>query len=193
MQALAIASAAVSMVGTLASGAQAASAAKAEGKANQALADYQAKQLEYKAGQERASSQQQAILERRRARLAGRRATAVAAASGGGATDPTVMDILGSLRGQGEYNAQSALYEGEESARGLEAQAAAAKASGQYSSAAGRYAAKNIKMASYMQAAGTLMSGAGSFYSKYWPEEDTTTNNFGELSGGPARTRRNWG
>lgn len=196
-EALAIAAAAVSTVGTLAGAGSQAAAAESEGKAQKAMAEYQARQLRYKAGQERASSQKQAINERRRARLAGSRARAVAAASGGGASDPTVMDILATLRGEGEYNAQSALYEGEESARGLEAQASAAEASGDYASAAAAYRAKATRRAGYMSAAGNLLSSGASFYSKYWPEQEATTMadtyNIGEITGGPGRTRRNWG
>lgn len=193
MEALLIASTAVSTVGSLVSASQGAAAAKSEGQAAKALAEYNARQLKYKAGQERAVSQRRAIEERRQARLAGSRARAVAAASGAGATDPTVMDILAALRGEGEYNAQSALYEGEETARGLEAQAAGALAEGQYAEATGRYRAKAIKRAGYMDAVGTLLKGGATFYSKYWPEEETASNSYGEITGGPGRTRYNWG
>lgn len=193
MEALLIASTAVSAVGSLVSTQQSAAAAKSEGQASQALAEYNARQLRYKAGQERAVSQQRAIDERRQARLAGSRARAVAAASGGSATDPTVMDILAALRGEGEYNAQSALYEGDEAAKGLEAQANNAIAEGQYAAATGRYKAKAIKRAGYMETVGTVLEGGASFYDKYWPEEETASGSYGKLTGGPARTRHNWG
>lgn len=175
MQALAVASTAVSAIGTLTSGSQQADAYKAEGKAQKSIADYQASQLRYRAGQEKASSQAAAEQERRKARLAISRGTAVAAASGGGVSDPTVMDILAGLRGEGEYNAKSALYEGEETAKGLEAQAVAAENGGAYESAAAAYKAKATRRASYVQAGGTLMSGAASFYDKFWPSSSSST------------------
>jgi hypothetical protein len=172
-QALTIAATAVAAVGTLASGAAQAEQARYEGKAHQQVANFQARQMEQRAGQERAVSQMQAVEERRKARLARSRAIAVAAASGGG-TGGSVQSILSGLSAEGELNAQAALYEGEESARGLENQAGASRAEGKYANAAGRYAAKNISRASYLSAAGTVMQGAASFYSKYWPTEDAS-------------------
>jgi hypothetical protein len=174
--ALMVASTAIGTVGSLVGASASASAAKDEGKAQEAMAEYHASQLRYKAGQERASSQKAAEGERRRGKLAQSRAKAVAAASGGGATAPTVMDILGRLRGQGEYNAQVALYEGEEAAKGLEGQADAAIAQGKYARAAGDYRSKFTKRMSYVQAAGNLAEGASTFYSKYWPENSPSSS-----------------
>jgi hypothetical protein len=170
-QSLTLAATAVAAVGTLAAGAASAQQARYEGQAQQQVANFQAKQMQQRAGQERAVSQMQAVEERRKARLARSRAIAVAGASGGG-TGGTVQDILSDLSAEGELNAQTALYEGEETARGLETQARATRAEGKYASAAGRYAAKNISRASYLSAAGTTMQGAASFYSKYWPTEE---------------------
>jgi hypothetical protein len=170
----ALAATAVAVVGTLASASAQASQAKYEGAAQQQVANFQAKQLERKAGQERAVSQREAIEERRRARLARSKALAIAGASGGG-TGGTAADILADLTAEGELNAGAALYEGEETARGLETQAAATRAEGKYASSAGSYAAKNIRRAGYLSAVGTTMQGAASMYSKYWPQDDTTT------------------
>ena len=193
-EALLIASAAVSTVGTLMASGEAASAAKAEGKANDSLAKYQAAQLEYKAGQERAVSQKRAIEERRKATRAGSRARAVAAASGAGASDPTVMDILAVLRGEGDYNAGVALYEGEETAKGLEEQAMVTRAEGKYAKQAGSYRAKSIRRAGYMEAAGNLIKGGSTYYSKYWPDEEAVgATGDGGNRGTQARTRWNWG
>lgn len=172
--ALMIATTAISTVGTLAGASAEAANYKAEGKAQEAVAEYEASQLRYKAGQERASAQRAAEQERRKGRLAASRARAVAAASGGGATAPTVMDILSTLRGQSEYNAGVAMYEGEETAKGLEAQAENTEAEGKYARAAANYRAKYTKRLGYLNAAGTLVSGGATFYGKYWPEEDTT-------------------
>lgn len=116
----------------------------------------EAAQLEAQAGLERASSQRQAIDERRQARLAASRGLAVAAASGASADDPTVVNILADIEGEGEYRALSALYSGEESARGMEADAKAR-----------RRGAKATKTAGYLNAAGSILSAGSTLYGKY--------------------------
>lgn len=116
----------------------------------------EAAQLEAQAGLERASSHRQAIDERRQARLAMSRGRAVAAASGAGADDPTVVNTLAAIEGDGEYRALSALYSGEESARGMEAEAAAR-----------RRGAKSTKKAGYLNAAGSILSAGSSLYGRY--------------------------
>lgn len=116
----------------------------------------QATQLEANAGLERASSQRAASDERRQARLAASRGLAVAAASGGGVDDPTVVNTLARLEGEGEYRALTALYNGEETARGMEQQAAA-----------NRRGAKATKKAGYLNAAGSILSAGSSLYSRY--------------------------
>ena len=110
----------------------------------------EADQLDEQAGRTRASSQRQAMEERRQARLVASRALAVAAASGGGADDPTVVNLIANTEGEGEYRALTALYNGNEDALGMEAQAKAK-----------RREAKNVKTASYLKAAGSII-GAGS-------------------------------
>lgn len=110
----------------------------------------QADQLDIKAGQERASAQRLAIEQRRQAELLSSRALAVAAASGAGVDDPTVLNIMANIAGEGEYRALTALYEGEEEARGLELNADAR-----------RREAKNTKKAAKFSALGTII-GAGS-------------------------------
>lgn len=170
-QALTLAATAVATVGTLASASGQAQAAQAEGKASNQMAQFQARQLDRQAGQERATSQLQAIEERRKGKLARSRAMALAAASGAG-TGGSVQDILSDLTSEAEFNAQGALYEGEESARGLETQASATRAGGQYAQKGSAYRARSLRNSSYLSAAGNLMQGGASFYSKYWPEED---------------------
>lgn len=94
-----------------------------EAKSIKAAADAQAAQMERNAGQERASAQRTMVAERKKSDLLNSRATAVAAAGGGSATDPTVIDIMGDITEQGEYNAMTALYNGESRASGMEDQA----------------------------------------------------------------------
>lgn len=125
--------------------------ARAEAKQLNSEAD----QLEDKAGNVRASSQRRAMEERRQSRLASSRALALAAATGG-ASDPTVVNILAGLDGEGEYRALTALYEGEEEGRGLEFEARNR-----------RKEAKNAKRAGYIEAAGSVLKAGSSMYEKY--------------------------
>lgn len=117
--AIAIAGTAISAVGSIAQGGAQSGAMRAQAQQS----DYQAKVLQQNAGQARATSQAQAVVERRNAAYAMSRARAVAAASGGGATDPTVVNVEAKIGQQGEYNALSRLYSGEEAARGMEGEA----------------------------------------------------------------------
>lgn len=109
----------------------------------------QANQFDDMAGNTRASSQRAAREERRQARLAASRGLAVAAASGGGASDPTVVNMMADLEGEGEYRALSAMYEGETQARQYEAEAKAR-----------RKEAKNVKRAGLLKAGSTILSSA---------------------------------
>lgn len=129
------------------------------GKAANVNAKFQAAQMEQQAGQEKATSQRVAIEERRRAAIAGSNAQAAAASSGGGATDPTVLNIMGGLAGQGEYNALTALFEGEEKARGLNLQATSTRMQG-----------KQAKKAGMISGFSTIIGGSGNaLMAKYAP------------------------
>lgn len=116
----------------------------------------QADQLDAQAGLKRASSQRQAIDEKRQARLAVSRGLAVAAASGGGASDPTVVNTLANIEGEGEYRALTALYNGDEEASSMEAQAAA-----------NRRGASAVKTAGALKAAGTILSAGAGLFDRY--------------------------
>ena len=135
----------------------------------------EATQLDTQAGQDRASSQRAAIEQRRQARLLQSRAQAVGAASGG-ASDPTVVNIISRLAGEGQYRALTALYEGEEMARSKEMQARAR-----------RQEAKNTKRAGYISAAGQVLGGASSIYSRFGGGGPS-----GSSSGGSSRNAPYW-
>lgn len=142
--ALAIAGSAMSAGGTILGANSQAGALKSE-----------ASQLDAQAGIFRASSQRQAMEERRQAGLAGSRALTLAAAQGG-ASDPTVMNIIANLSGEGEYRALTALYDGEEKARSNEVEANNR-----------RKEAKNVKRAGYISAASTILQAGSTMASKY--------------------------
>lgn len=125
--------------GTIAAG----NAARREG-------NFRARQLEQAAGQERATSQRAAIEETRKADLAISRAQALGAASGAGAADVGMTNIIKGIAGQGEYNALTALFEGEERARGLKLQADTARLQG-----------KQARKAAVVSAIGNTISTMG--------------------------------
>lgn len=150
----------VSTVAQVAGAMQEGNAAREAGRAAQQAAEFQAKQMEQRAGQERAASQRAAEEQKRRAQLVSSRAQALAAASGAGALDPTVVDMLGDLEGEGQYRALTALYAGEERATGLETGAAAARYEGEIAKRRGDAARRG----SLIKAGGTLLSGASKFF-----------------------------
>ena len=116
----------------------------------------EAAQLDYNAGQRRASSQRQAIDERRDADLAGSRALALAAASGGGADDPTVVNLVSGIHGEGEFRALTALYDGNTDAAQMEREADAR-----------RKEAKIAKRTGYLKAAGSILSSGSTLYDRF--------------------------
>jgi hypothetical protein len=153
----------VSSVGTLVSSEASAAAAKAAGKDAQRVANWQADQMTVNAGQERASSQREAIEERRRGRLALSRARAVAGASGAAGFE----DIFADLETQGETNALTALWEGEERARGMETEAAATRYGGSEAKRAGAIQSKATRQAGLIGTVGTVLEGGSDFFTKY--------------------------
>jgi hypothetical protein len=139
---LMVASSAMSIIGQQ-------SAAKSQ---QQAL-DYQAKQQEQKAGQDRAIAQRQGMEDRRQSRLAASRLQALA---GGGGADESVLSLTGDIAGEGEYNALTAMYEGEQSALGREGQAAGLRMEG-----------KAARRAANYKSASTILSTGSSMFGKY--------------------------
>lgn len=119
-------------------------------------AQYEAGALRTAGGQALASSQRVAYGERRQKDLALSRAQAVAAASGGGATDKGVLDIMAGIEAQGEYNAMSALYEGQAAKQAYETQADLTS-----------YAGKQARMAGFLKGTTTALAGGSSLYEKY--------------------------
>lgn len=130
-------------------GFKAAAGARAEGESARAWADWKAKQEEQSAGTAIAIAQRHAEEARRQSRYVASRALAVLAASGGGASDPGAVRILANADAEGAYAAQVAIYEGEERARALRAEAAATRAGG-----------INADIAARGRATGYLMGGA---------------------------------
>lgn len=158
--------AATSLAGTLfeMEGADRAGAGAQAGAARKKAAlDFETAQLRMQAGQSVAASQHAAREQRRQAELVQSRAIAVAAASGGGVSDPTVVNMLGRIAGEGAYRAGLAIYEGEERARTLRMGAAARDYEGDLALEAGDMA----KGAYDIHKGATMFKGASSLFSKY--------------------------
>lgn len=137
--------------------------ARAAGEAQQRMAEHEAKQLEVKAGQERAFSQRRMLDQRRKTDLAQSRLLALSAAGGGGALDPGILDLAEDIEAEGEFRALTALAEGEERARGLTSGAGARRTEGEVSRQVGRSRQSGYTLG----AAGTLLEGATRSYSLY--------------------------
>jgi hypothetical protein len=124
-----------------------------EGKDIERANEFQAVQLDQNAGQSRAAGQREATEQRRQARLANSRLRALA---GGGGADPTIVRLSQDIAGEGELRALTAMYEGEERARGMETAATAKRMGGASAAQAG-----NIR------SFGTILGGGSSLYDKY--------------------------
>lgn len=140
-----LAGTAASAVGTIAAGNQA-----------QASADFEAAQLDAAAAEERAAAQREAMQKRKETQFVLSRQQSVASASNLGALDETVIDLAGDVVQEGAFQEGMIRYGGAQRASGRRAQAQAARISG-----------KAAKTGSYLDAAGTIMGGIGSFGSDY--------------------------
>lgn len=108
-----------------------------DGRADRVAAEYRAAQMRVGAGQELAASQREAITAQQQSKRIASRALAVAAASGGGASDPTVVKLISDISAEGAYRQAIALYEGQDRARTLMAQADATEYEGKLAAKAG--------------------------------------------------------
>ena len=154
-----LAGAVIQMVGQM----QQAKDAKVQGQNMNLAEQYRAAQMEQAAGQEIASSQRARMEEERRARIMASRAMAVAGASGGGVADPTVVDLIADIEGEGAYRSGVAIYEGQERARQLRQGGASARHQGMLYEQSGNASAAAMRT----KAVGGALMSAGSLYSKY--------------------------
>lgn len=142
---------ALSAVGTMAS----ASAARRQADAERTAADYNAMMMERRANEERAVGTRKAAEKRRELEYAQSRLQSRAAASGGSASDPGTISLAADIEQQGEYNALTAIYTGESTARNYETQAGLT-----------RYVGESRARALEDKAKGTLIEGFGGLAGK---------------------------
>lgn len=150
-------------VSSIAGGFSAANAAKTTAERQKAEAEFEAEQMTQAAGQAIATSQRDAIEQRRQARLVQSRAIAISAASGASVTDPTVVNLIGDIAGQGSYRAAVALYQGEDKARQLNMGAAAKRYEGEVALETGRNKARAYQIQGITGALGS----ASTLFGKY--------------------------
>ena len=142
--------------GTLAS----ANAQMRAGQAQQQAANYKAAQEDQQATQAIAAGQQNMLQAQKKTALAQSSLVARSAADGGTATDPTVLTLSEGIAGQGKLQALDDLWQGQDRATGLQAQAAA-----------DRYSGIIAKQGADSAATGTILSGAGSMFSSFGPTD----------------------
>lgn len=157
----------IGLIGGLAGTALSAAGAIAEGNFQEAMGEAQAKASEREASEQRAASQREAIQRSREARLVLSRQQAVAAASGAGPTDTTIMGLMGEAAAAGQFNTASAIYEGESRGRALEDDAALS-----------RFRGKQAKLASFINAGSTVLSGISGFASGFRDMRQRKTTSF---------------
>ena len=142
---------------------QSAQGAMAAGESQKAAASFEARQLEQRAGQERAVAQRQSIESSRQGDLAISRASALASASGGGSYNPGIARIIGGLAEDSELRRQLILSSGEERAIGSEMDAASSRMAGTISRSSGR----SRRNTAYLSGASTLAGDGFNMYSRY--------------------------
>lgn len=158
---------AVSAVGTIVAGQAAARQQMAQAAAIKAGNEFQAKQLEVRAKNERASAQRQVQEVDHQKRLALSRNQAVAGAGGFSADDASTLNIQGQIEKYGAYQEALVKYGGQAASDADLASAAAARASGANAMTIGSEAASATRMNSFLSAAGTIVGGATTMFQKY--------------------------
>lgn len=98
--------------------------ARLAGSRKRVALQFEADQLVQQGGNAMGSAQRAAEEERRAARLLASRALAVAGASGAAASDPSVVNLISRVAGEGAYRGMVALYKGQEQKRVAMMQAA---------------------------------------------------------------------
>jgi hypothetical protein len=157
MMAAAILSAGATAIGAVSQS----NAMNAQAKTDRQRAEIESQWAERRALEERAAGQRAGGEEMRKAKLAQGRLTTLAAASGGTATDPGVLDTMGDIEQEGQYNARTAEAGHQQKAAGI-----------QYQSNLDRWTADanaRIKQSSARATLiGGLMGAAGKFGENYY-------------------------
>ena len=133
------------------------------GNAQLSAAQYEAAQMRQNAMQAQAIGSVRAQTAANNSLVAQSHALAVAAASGGGALDPSVVNVISKLAGEGSLAAQTEVYNGNEVARQTNNKADATVYAGGLKQYAGQIDANAYKV----KQIGSLISSASSIYSMF--------------------------
>lgn len=142
---------------------QSANAARAAGKAAQQEKEFEAQQYDQQSMQSVAAGQRSASEQEQRARLMVSRAIALSAAGGGSVSDPSVVNTIADIEGEGAYRAATELYKGEEQSRQLRMGASASRYEGEILKRGGEAKGKAYDL----QAVSALAKQGSSMYEKY--------------------------
>jgi hypothetical protein len=123
-----------------------------QGKYQEELGQAQNEALQQKANQDAAAAQRQQEQTNRQTQFTLSRDQAISAASGGSATDPSVLNVEGQVAQQGDYNALTALYNGQSRAQ-----------ADQYQGSIDLFQGNRAGQAAPLNAATTLLSGFSNF------------------------------
>jgi len=117
------------------------------GQAAAAQGNYQRRANLQAAGQQMAAGERGAYFDTKQANLLASRALAVASASGGGG-DPSVLRVIGDIKGEGAYRSALSIYQGEAAAQQMETEGEMA-----------RFEGRNRRLGANFAAAGSLLEG----------------------------------
>lgn len=149
-------------------GFQQASAAKQAGVDADNAAQFKARQMKVKAGQERASAQRAALEKDRQTKIIASNFKGQAAGMGASATDPSLVDNLADILTEGQYRSDTEIYQGEDAATSLESGAAIEEWEGKSARRAGKAKASALRLG----ATANLLSDGASLYDKYAPKKE---------------------
>jgi adhesin HecA-like repeat protein len=158
---------------TIASTAVTALASAQQGRAQQVAMNYQAAQEDQNANNATASGQRAMIEANKKTALVESNAVAAGAGSGGTSTDPTVSADLDLIGAEGNYRAQTALYDGNAKAQALRNQASADVFQGNIDNQAGQ-----------IKAGTSMLAGATSLFNKYGTSFNSDDPSFADSMGG---------
>lgn len=133
------------------------------GQAQAQMMEYQARQLEVKAAEERAAAQREAIEQGKETEYVISRQRAVAGVSGLGVLDDTVLQLVSDTAGAGKYRQLMTQYGGLSRAEGLRAEAAGKRMSGRAALIGSYFGAAGQAFSGF----GTIMGSGTSLFGKY--------------------------
>lgn len=137
----------------------------AGGYAQRNALDAAADEYSQEGGQSVASGIQGAIQDRRRATYVSSSAQARTAASGLTTTSTSSIANMGQIKGEGEYRALQAMYQGEDRANELDYRASQMRTQG-----------SNAVISGWLSGVSSVLSGGTSFYTKYAADSSPNYN-----------------